>query len=150
VARRVLTVVLAVLAGILLAAGPASATYGAPTAVLLQVNGGGMKLSGVSGSLSFDDGNTKFAYSLAVCRESSYTPPNVWYSVNGGQRIPISGGGSPVSVPECKYTAYLISGEPVPGVVITSVTVFIDGVWFDNHNVAHYFERSGTYDNPFN
>ncbi|TDV43559.1 hypothetical protein [Actinophytocola oryzae] len=74
----------------------------------------------------------------------------MWYSVNGGARVPISGGGSPVSIPQCKYTAYQISGEPAPGVVVGTATLFVDGVWFDNQNVAHFYTRTGTYDNPFN
>jgi len=149
--RRSLTLALVMLAAVFLPSTPAYATYGAPISVQLEVrNNLGTKLSGIYGSVSFDDGNTTFAYSLAVCRESSYTPPNVWYAVNGGSRIPISGGGSPVTIPQCKYTAYQISGAPTSGTVITGVTFTIDGVYFDNHNVAHFFSEAGTYDNPFN
>lgn len=149
--RRSLTLALVLLAAVFLAGTPAYATYGAPVSVQVEVrNNVGTKLSGIYGSVSFDDGNAKFTYSLAVCQESSYTPPNVWYAVNGGSRVSISGGGSPVTIPQCKYTAYLISGEPTPGTVITGVTFTIDGVYFDNHNVAHFFSEARTYDNPFN
>lgn len=146
-ARRALTVVLAMLAAVLLVATPAQATYGPPVPVTMEVWYGSVKLSGLYGSLSFDDGKTKFSYTLDVCRVSSYTPPNVWYSVNGGGRVPISGGGGAVTIPQCVYTAYRISGEPSPGVVITKVTLYLDGVYFDNSNVAHFKERSANFFN---
>jgi hypothetical protein len=147
--RRSLTLALVLLAAVFLPSTPAYATYGAPISVQVEVyNNLGAKLSGIYGSVSFDDGNSKFAYSLAVCRESSYTPPNVWYAVNGGSRIPISGGGSPVTIPQCKYTAYQISGEPTSGTLLASVTFTVDGVYFDNHNVAHFFSESRNYFNP--
>ena len=149
-ARRALTVVLAMLAAVLLVATPAHATYGPPNPVTLEVYYGTTKLSGLYGTLSFDDGNTRFAYSLAVCRESSYTPPNVWYTVNGGGRVPISGGGSSVTIPQCRYPAYLISGEPAPGVVVGTVALIIDGVYFTPQNGAIFRERSTWWDNPYN
>ncbi|MEV0199883.1 hypothetical protein [Nonomuraea sp. NPDC050691] len=150
-AIRSVTVVLVALATLSLPIAPAHAAYGPPIPVTMEVYAKGVKLAGAYGSLQFDDGNTKYAYSLAMCRESSYSQPNLWISVNGGPRsLAWSGGGSPVSIPQCRYDAYLISAEVQHGGVVANVAFTLDGVHFSNQNVATYHSRTATFDNPYN
>ncbi|MBN6052727.1 hypothetical protein JYK22_12385, partial [Nonomuraea sp. RK-328] len=150
-AVRVVTVVLVALATLSLSIAPAHAAYGPPISVTMEVHAKGVKLAGAYGSLQFDDGNTKYAYSLTMCRESSYTQPNLWISVNGGPRVLAwSGGGTPVSIPQCRYTAYLISAEAQPGGVVANVALTLDGVHFSSQSVATYHSRTATFDNPYN
>ncbi|WP_155350291.1 hypothetical protein [Acrocarpospora pleiomorpha] len=129
---------------------PAYATYGSNMTVSIDVWGQGVKLSGAYGTIAFDDGNTKYRYSIAMCWQSSYTRPNLYASVNGGARTSLYvGGGTPVTIPQCLYTASLISGEVTPGGTVSNVTLTVDGVRFNPPN-STYHTNSAFYDNPFN
>ncbi|MEU9890651.1 hypothetical protein AB0M95_09795 [Sphaerisporangium sp. NPDC051017] len=137
-------------AALVVAVAPAHATYGPDRTVNIEVWGQGVKLSGAYGSIAFDDGNAKYRYSIAMCQQSSYTRPSLFASVNGGARTTLyAGGGTPVSIPQCPYTAYLIGGEVTPGGTVDNVTLTVDGVRFNPPN-STYHTNSAFYDNPFN
>ncbi|MFC6021761.1 hypothetical protein ACFP2T_37055 [Plantactinospora solaniradicis] len=157
---RLLTTALAALAATLLmtslTAAPAHAAWGAPLTVDLQLrsysNGYEYRVGRVVGTVQFDDGNSHYLLSLVLCRQSSYTVPNVRIGVNGAphqsfsnqddQRRPEScGGGHGMSG--------TISGAYAYGGVIQNLTVGIEGIHFDG-STARYVSNGAFYDNPFN
>ncbi|WP_062429881.1 hypothetical protein [Herbidospora daliensis] len=139
---------IALLAVLAIPAAPAQAAYGADLPVHIDVYGQGVKLSGAYGSISFDDGNTKYRYSIAVCWQGSYSRPTLYASVNGAWRSPLSGTSTAVSIPQCTGQATLVSGEATGG-TIANVSIVVDGVKFNPPN-STYHTGSAFYDNPYN
>ncbi|WP_459803092.1 hypothetical protein [Herbidospora sp. RD11066] len=143
---RILTIALLALPVTL--ATPAHAAYGSDLAVNIDVYGQGIKLSGAYGTIAFDDGNTKYRYSIAVCWQGSYSRPTLYASVNGAWRSPLGGTSTPVTIPQCTGQATLVSGEASGG-TINNVSIVVDGVKFNPPN-STYHTNSAFYDNPFN
>ncbi|RCG33234.1 hypothetical protein DQ384_02030 [Sphaerisporangium album] len=136
-------------AALVVPGAPAHATYGSDKTVSIEVWGQGVKLSGAYGTIAFDDGNAKYRYSIAVCWQASYTRPNLYASVNGGPRTTLSTSGTPVTIPQCLYTASLVTAEVTPGGTVGNVTLTVDGVRY-NPPSSTYHTNSAVYDNPFN
>lgn len=147
----------AVLATTLCVAAPASAAYGSPQPVDLQLRGysssGYEYLVGrLVGTVEFDDGNSGYRLSLTLCRQSSYTNPNVRIGVNGTpyqtfspsdeQRRPgVCGGGHGMSG--------VIGGDFTYGGVVRNLSIGVEGILFDG-STAKTVSRGASYDNPFN
>jgi hypothetical protein len=79
----------AVLGTILVAPTQAHAAWGTTYNVSVQVTytsqtGSTLQLGRADGWVQFDDGGNSFRYSLAVCRQSSYTWPKLQVAVNAG------------------------------------------------------------------
>lgn len=79
----------AVLGGVLAAPTQAHAAWGTTYNVSVQVTytsptGAAVQLGRADGWVQFDDGGNSFRYSLAVCRQSSYTWPKLQVAVNAG------------------------------------------------------------------
>nr|WP_062334857.1 hypothetical protein [Herbidospora sakaeratensis] len=141
-------IVIALFAVLAIPAAPAQAAYGADLPVNFDVYGQGIKLSGAYGSIAFDDGNTKYRYSIAVCWQGSYSRPTLYASVNGAWRSPLSGTSTPVTIPQCTGQATLVTGEATGG-TIGNVSIIVDGVKFNPPN-STYHTNSAFYDNPYN
>lgn len=77
-----LAAVAALTAPAVLAGSPAHAAWGAQYPVAIQVTGNGQQLGYATGWVQFDTGGDTFQYSITVCRQSSYTPPNLRVAVN--------------------------------------------------------------------
>ncbi|WP_066374449.1 hypothetical protein [Herbidospora mongoliensis] len=144
---RVLAV--ALLAVLVTPVAPAQAAYGSDLPVNIDVYGQGIKLSGAYGTIAFDDGNTKYRYSIAVCWQGSYSRPTLYASVNGAWRSPLPAGGTAVTIPQCTGQATLLSGEVTAGATINNVAIVVDGVKFNPPN-STYHTNSAFYDNPYN
>jgi hypothetical protein len=158
--RRLAGLLVAILsAGIAasLVAAPAHAAYSAPQNVDIQLRSYNAYyqeylVGRVVGTVQFDDSNSLYRVSLVVCRQSSYTAPNLTLLVNGSHHkmfTPYDG----VRRPEICGNNYPTSGAvdleiPYAG-TIYNLTVRLQGVHFD-FNTAHYIVRERTYDNPFN
>jgi hypothetical protein len=158
--RRVISVIgvaVTALSVSMLAPVPAHATLGPPSTVNIQLTkpwpGGGTILVGrVTGTIQFDDGNTAFKLSVTVCRQSSYTSPNVRISVNGVsggvwtgednvRRPQACGGGHGLS--------FVIDGTFTRASVITRAGISIQGVFFDGSTATSVSGGQG-FDNPYN
>ncbi|WP_155341308.1 hypothetical protein [Acrocarpospora corrugata] len=147
---RVLAIALLTVAALVAPSAPAHAAYGSDQSANIDVWGQGIKLSGGYGTIAFDDGNTKYRYTIAICWQSSYSRPTLYASVNGAWRTIIStGGGTAVTIPQCSNPASLVSGEVTPGGTINNVSLIVDGVRFNPPN-STYHTNSSFHDNPFN
>lgn len=154
--RRQLTKFVAIMSAALfavaLAAAPAQATYGSPLPVDLQLtsSSGTIQVGRIVGTLQFDNGNSHYWVSATICRQSSYTNPNVRVFVNGslhqyltgtyGSRPQICGGHG---ISEAVNSGFAYAGT------IYNITISIEGIHFDG-STATTRTRSTTYDNPFN
>lgn len=151
---RIVAIVSAALFAVGLAAAPAQATYGSPLPVDLQLNGnapwGPIQVGRVVGTLQFDDGNSHYWLSVTICRQSSYTNPNVRISVNGSLQQYLSGqyGSQPQICGGNGISQTVNSGFAYAG-TIQNLTIAIDGIYFDG-STATNLTKSRTYDNPFN
>lgn len=79
----------AVLGGALVAPTQAHAAWGTTYNVSIQTTyqyptGATVQLGRADGWVQFDDGGDSFRYSLTVCRQSGYTPPDLQVAVNAG------------------------------------------------------------------
>ncbi|MDH2426526.1 hypothetical protein [Sphaerisporangium sp. TRM90804] len=132
---------------------PANAAYGAPIPVSMAVYGGAggtQLLARVDGTLAFDDANTRYTYSLSLCRVSSFVSPHVKVLVNGVYKDSLYwNGGSSTALCPSFYTATALSAEVENGGTVANVTLTLVGSDFNN-NVYRERTRTGTYDNPFN
>ncbi|WP_030155342.1 hypothetical protein [Glycomyces sp. NRRL B-16210] len=81
-ATMVLAAAFAMALAVLMAPAPAHAAWGSQIPVTIQVTGNGHQLGYATGWVQFDTGGTTFRYEITVCRQSSYTPPNLAVSVN--------------------------------------------------------------------
>jgi hypothetical protein len=136
-----------------LAPPPAHATLGPPVPVDIQLrssSGGYQTLVGrVVGTIQFDDGASAYRLSLVVCRQSSYTAPNVRINVNGVFEHSIQ--------QDSVYRSEIcgghgLSGELVrtfsyPGVV-ENISIGIQGVHFDG-STARNVGGGAFYPNPY-
>ncbi|HEV8561122.1 MAG TPA: hypothetical protein VGR06_32760 [Actinophytocola sp.] len=136
-----------------LSAVPAQATLGPPEPVDFQLtgswNGVVIQVGRLVGSLQFDDSNSLYRLDLTVCRQSSYTAPNVSVSVNGiPQSVPH---GPPLRPDLCppREPSWGISGLLTYNGVINNISLKIDGLFFDG-STATPKSKGRTYDNPFN
>lgn len=160
--RRVLTFLAATFAAAAVAttltAAPAQAAWSSAYPVNIQLtsyssSGGVYQVGRVVGSLWFDSGNSAYQLSLIMCRQSSYTNPNVRISVNGSSHhsfSPSDGTRRPESCGGGHGMSGVISGVYSYSGVVRNLTVTISGIHFDFPNVAKDVVRSSTYDNPFN
>lgn len=110
--RRTTTALAAAFAmalAILLAPAPAHAAWGSQIPVSIQVvSNYGYQLGYASGWVQFDTGGTTFRYEITVCRQSSYTPPNLAVSVNTTNQNPT---GTNVTT---HYMNYVVPGGTAP------------------------------------
>lgn len=150
-ALRWIAVAVSVLAAGLLPVTPAHATYGSDQPVYVQVNsntGPTQALARLDGTVAFDDGNTKFRYSLAMCWQSAYPSPNLQIVVNGSTYLWGSYAGT-TSAPGCQQVI-LYSAEVTHGGVVANVRFDVTAGWFYPGNQYNSRTRSWTADNPFN
>jgi hypothetical protein len=157
VRRRLVAFVATAVSAVVLAtlpAAPAQATLGPPQPVDIQLrsySGGYQTLVGrVVGTLQFDDGASAYHLSVVVCRQSSYTVPNVRITVNGvldrsfapqdGQPRPEICGGHGLSGVFASTVAY-------PG-RIERIAVGIEGIHFDG-STARPVGGGASYLNPY-
>ena len=142
---------ISVLAAGLLTVTPAHATYGSDQPVSVQVNsntGPTQALANLSGTVAFDDGNTKFRYSVALCWQSAYPAPNLWIYINGSTWVsPVYAGSTSRS--GCQQT-YLYSAEVTHSGVVANVRFDVTAGWFYPGNQYNSRTRSQTVDNPYN
>lgn len=83
--RRTLAVfaaVVAMAATMVMGASPAQAAWGTQYNVAIQVTGASQNLGSANGWVQFDTNGTTFRYSITICRQSSYTPPNLTVATN--------------------------------------------------------------------
>ena len=135
-----LTMICAMLAGTLLAAGPAHAAYGAQLPVSVGVSAYSASRGSVSGWVQFDDGRTQFRYELTFCRNSSFSPPTLEINVNNVlyRQIYHNGGGS--SSPGCSFAQGVAITESY-GAAVSSVQFIVVGSSF-NQNVYRVHRSS--------
>lgn len=148
---RLLTVALAAVVAASLAPAPAHAALGSPIPVQIQLQsqgsaGGVYQVGRLEGTLQFDSSKTSFRLSVQVCRQSSYTPPNVTIYVNGAVHQVIT----PNSPHACgpTNTSGRIDQDFHHGGVINNVTISLQGIHFDMWT-AKEIVRSRSYNNPF-
>ncbi|MCK2215856.1 hypothetical protein MF672_018945 [Actinomadura sp. ATCC 31491] len=149
--RSRIALLLAAIATALLPLTPAQAAYGPPNPIILQVNAGdGTLLARVEGTVAFDDGNTRYTYSLVLCRRSSFQAPYVRIYVNGAYRDSLYWNPS-TTVPWCQYAGFASphSAEVDYGALVQNVRFELIGSSFPN-NVYKEHHSSTTYDNPYN
>ncbi|QYC42462.1 hypothetical protein Nocox_24295 [Nonomuraea coxensis DSM 45129] len=149
--RSRIALLLAAIAVALLPLTPAQAAYGPPSPIVLQVNASdGTQLARVEGTVAFDDGNTRYTYSLVLCRRSSFQAPYVRIYVNGVVHDTLFWNPS-TTVPWCFYSGFASphSAEVTYGAVVQNVRFELVGSSFPNNVYKEH--RSGfTYDNPYN
>jgi hypothetical protein len=147
-------IALATLAAILMPATPAHAAYGPDQTVSITVNsnaGPSIMLARLTGTVAFDDGNTKFRYALQLCWGSgSYPKPNFYVSVNGSTIFYPSQTGTTAAPAGCQVSLFHHDGEYTHSSTITNVTLYVTGGWFYPGNTYNSRTKSATYDNPFN
>ena len=156
--RRLITLLALTFVALLttsLAAVPAQATYGSPFAVSLQLRsytstGTEYQVGRLVGTVQFDDGNSAYYLSLIMCRQSSYTNPQVRVYVNGVYTLFFSPSDN-IRRPESCNGGHGLSGVIEGGFgysgVIANLTISISGIHFDG-STARDVSRSAFYDNP--
>ncbi|MEW9549068.1 hypothetical protein [Nonomuraea sp. NPDC050783] len=156
-ARRAVSsvaVAIAALAALLLPVTPAHAAYGPDQSVYLTVNsnaGPSIMLAQLTGTIAFDDGNTKFKYALRLCWGSgSYPMPNLYLAVNGSTYLYPSQTGTTTAPPGCQLYLFLYDGEYTHSTTLQNVTLYLTGGWFYPGNTYNSRTKSVTYDNPYN
>jgi hypothetical protein len=133
---------------VLLSPAPAHAAVDVPVYIALSSNG--TKLGGLYGTLTFES-NTRYSYSLVLCRDSSYVPTSANVFVSGVYHDYFGYDGSAATRPECLYPGVLKAGTVEYGGTVTSVGFTVRGVYFNGStNQATDRTRSATYDNPLN
>ncbi|WP_182905893.1 hypothetical protein [Microbispora sp. H13382] len=140
------------IAAALLPLSPAHAAYGPDQPVYLQLvsnDGNATQLALLDGTVAFDDGNTKYRYSLRLCWQHAYPQPYFTINVNGTSTAwPTQVG--PTSMPGCQQ-AYLYSAEVNFGSTVRNVRFDVTGGWFGSNGQYQMRTKStGTYDNPYN
>ncbi|GIH46638.1 hypothetical protein [Microbispora rosea] len=131
---------------------PAHAAYGADQPVYLQLvsnDGYATQLALLDGTVAFDDGNTKYRYSLRLCWQHAYPQPYFTINVNGTSTASPTQTG-PTSMSGCQQ-AYLYSGEVNFGGTVRNVRFDVTGGWFGSNGQYQMRTKSTyTYDNPYN
>lgn len=79
----------AVALSVLLAPAPAHAAWASQIPITIQVTGNGHQLGYAEGWVQYETNGTTFRYSITVCRQSSYTPPNLSVAVNTTNANPL-------------------------------------------------------------
>lgn len=160
--RRRLTAFLSLTLAALLvtsvAATPAQAAYGSPVPFTMQLTGQTyyqtVQVGRAVGTIRFDDGGSHYWLSLTLCRQSSYTSPNVEVHVNGVHQFTIynsSDGRRPAVCGDYWGQSGLTDSVFSYGGTVRYVTLVLNGLFFDGAtNTAHPKSRSYTLDNPFN
>jgi len=147
-------IALAMLVAILVPVTPAHATYGPDQSVSLTVNsnaGPTLMLAQLTGTLAFDDGNTKLKYALRLCWGSgAYPSPNFYISINGGASFYPATTGTAAAPPGCQLFLSLYDGEYTHSTTLRNVTLYVTGGWFYPGNNYNSRTKSVTYDNPYN
>jgi hypothetical protein len=159
---RRLTCLLATVAAMVgvtvLPAGPAHAAYGPQfgTVHWQLLNSAGNQLIGsIDGTLEFDDGNTKFRYSLTMCRQNSFTAPYANVFVNGTFSFSLNP--AYTGMPGCGGATALggvVTGEVETGSLVHNVTVQFNGSYYgsgpNGYMVWEQRQRNILKDNPYN
>jgi hypothetical protein len=104
----------------------------------------------LTGTLEFDDGNSRYRLNLVVCRQSSYVSPSLTVFVNGDKQLPLPegpGGGDVCGIGT--NGSWVIKGEPTFNGVIQNIRLRFRGVKFEG-STATDVVKEATYDNPFN
>lgn len=147
-------IVIATLVAILMPVTPAHAAYGPDQTVSLTVtsnSGPSITLAQLTGTLAFDDGNTKFRYSLKLCWGSgSYPRPNFYVAVNGSTYLYPAQTGTATAPSGCQQYLFLYDGEYTHSTTLANVTLYVTGGWFYPGNTYNSRTKSVTYDNPYN
>jgi hypothetical protein len=147
-------IAIATLVAILMPVTPAHAAYGPDQPVSLTVTsnaGPPLMLAQLTGTLAFDDGNTKFRYALRLCWGSgSYPKPNFYVAVNGSTFLYPTQTGTAAAPPGCQLYLYLYDGEYTHYTTVTNVTLYVTGGWFYPGQNYNSRTKSVTYDNPYN
>ncbi|KAA9377648.1 hypothetical protein F5972_18730 [Microbispora cellulosiformans] len=143
---------IAALAAALAPLSPAHAAYGPDQPVylgLISNDGTGLELAVLQGTVAFDDGNTKYRYSLSLCWQHAYPAPSFLINVNGTTtNWPTQTGYS--SAPGCSQV-YLYNAEVNFGSTVQNVRFDVTGGWFgSNGQYKSRTKSTGTYDNPYN
>ncbi|MBO3751881.1 hypothetical protein J5X84_37920 [Streptosporangiaceae bacterium NEAU-GS5] len=145
-------IVIAAVVAAVLPLAPAQATYGSDQPVSVNVianDGSGQELAALTGTLAFDDGNTKYRYNLQLCWKNAYPAPYFRIIVNGtAVNYPVQTGYS--SATGCQ-AVYVFNSETNFGSTVRNIRFDVTAGWFNFQN--QYFTRtksSGTYDNPYN
>jgi hypothetical protein len=136
-----------------LAAPPAHATLGPPQPVDIQLRGTSgpyqVLVGRVVGTLQFDDGASAYRLSLVMCRQSSYTAPNVRINVNGVLTHTIP--------QDNQYRSEICGGHGLSGAIegtysyagrVEKISVGIQGVHFDG-STARQVSDGRLYLNPY-
>ncbi|GGO00970.1 hypothetical protein GCM10011574_08240 [Microbispora bryophytorum] len=155
--RRVVSsvaIAIATLAAILMPVTPAHAAYGPDQTVSLTVNsnsGPSLTLAQLTGTLAFDNGNTKFRYALRLCWGSgAYPMPNFHISINGNTALYPTLTSTTTAPSGCQVSLFLYDGEYTHSTTVANVTLYVTGGWFYPGNTYNSRTKSVTYDNPYN
>ncbi|MEU3163242.1 hypothetical protein [Streptosporangium sp. NPDC006930] len=147
-------IAIATLAAILVPVTPAHATYGPdqPVSVTVTSNAGPpLMLAQLTGTVAFDDGNTKFRYALQLCWGSgAYPSPSFSITVNGSTPLYPTLTGTATAPPGCQAYLSLYNGEHTHSTTLRNVTINVTGGWFYPGNSYNSRTKSVTYDNPYN
>jgi hypothetical protein len=150
--KRLLATAAAAAIGVtVLPAVPAHATYGPQNGIvhLQLLDSVGSHIGSIDGTVEFDDGNTKYRYSLTVCRQSSFTAPFAYVYVNGAYQFPLLP--SYTALPACGGAlGGVVSGEVVSGSVVQNVTVEFHGSSYGYPAGFEQRQKSVVKDNPYN
>jgi hypothetical protein len=157
--RRVISAVgvaVTALSVLVLAPVPAHATLGPTIPINIQLsryyNGGDYLVGKVVGTIQFDDGNTSYRLAVTVCRQSSYTSPNVRIFLNGVAGYIYSGEDGILRSAACgggHGMSYVINGLFTEGIVVRFVGISIEGIHFDGSTATTVTGGAG-WDNPYN
>jgi hypothetical protein len=156
---RLLATAAAAIGVTVLPAAPAHATYGPQfgTVHWQLLNSGGNQLIGsIDGTVEFDDGNTKFRYSLTMCRQNSFSAPYARVFVNGTYSFSLYP--AYTGMPSCTGGATaiggVVTGEVETGSLVRNVTVEFNGSYYgsgpNGYMVWEQRQRSILKDNPYN
>lgn len=153
---RPLAVLLSAVFMIAFAATPAHAAYGPPQTVYFQLQAQNSTTGVIyyvgraAGTIRFDDGNSSYHLSLAICRQSSYSPPVLRVSVNGTPHQHLFGD-TAGPLPECdNRIGGVVNRSFTYNGVIQNVTLRFEGIFFESYDKVKTVIKSSTYDNPFN
>ncbi|MEV7804231.1 hypothetical protein AB0O28_14920 [Microbispora sp. NPDC088329] len=135
----------------LLPLSPAHAAYGPDQPVYLQLvsnDGNATQLALLEGTVAFDDGNTKYRYSLRLCWQHAYPSPYYSTYVNGSYFSgPVTGSSSASGCQSVSYS----SGEVNYGGIVRNIRFDVTGGWFGSNGQYQMRTKStATYDNPYN
>ena len=117
---------------------------------LVSNDGNATQLALLEGTVAFDDGNTKYRYSLRLCWQHAYPAPSFLINVNGTSTVtPVKTGTT--SATGCQQVA-VYDTEADFGTTVRNVRFDVTGGWFisGTNQYATRTKSSSTYDNPYN